>query len=714
MSKVLVIDNGSYNIKIGHAIEKGSLPDGFVNTATPFLIPNCITHGKNKRSYVGSQFSSCSDFSGLTFQRPHEKGQLVDWRLEYAIWNYTFYGQDSPISVDPSETSLILTEAPMSLPATSANTDQMIFEEYGFESYYRCTPGSLVPWNNFEHDFFTHQKKNTNANTSENSTPTRSIDKQHPLVECALVVDVGFNSTTIMPTILGEVYWPGVQQINVGGRLLTNYFRETLSFRHYNMMEDTYLVNAIKEATCFVSTDFSKDLKICEDYRRKKQDFLRGGDDEDEGDSDYVKRLKKRKEEFEDNQPFLAKYALPDNPSEIGRVIGSISSSPLTTSEPAVPKRQSDESKKLADDSEKNSLTHIQSEDQNASGLDTSLSNHQILRLTTERFTIPEVLFSPHYVGLTQCGLTEAIMASVTRSPPELHTLLLANIVLVGGSANLPGLKERLKRELEACVPSYSSLSLKDFNINNKNADQGKSSSEMSGNGNTDSESGKYRGSGAVSGLETLLNPDTPASQNPTGTNTSTNPNSNLASVPIYSANKYNTYRSSFVATNSQKPMYLERLFSSSSPTSTLHSSLRLSNLASIGLPSLYSSPTSTSKSLLRIFTPASSPETYAWQGGTMLGLQPEMLAKVHVTRDDYLEHGERICAQKFNPKLGSENSNGGILGGASMNSLGSSNDRMGVVPGTGNNNDETSRGYKRKSRSVSYDDDDDDDDDDL
>ena len=66
MSKVLVIDNGSYTIKIGHAT-------GSQAVAAPHIIPNCIAHGKNKRAYVGSQFSHCVDYSGLAFQRPLEK-----------------------------------------------------------------------------------------------------------------------------------------------------------------------------------------------------------------------------------------------------------------------------------------------------------------------------------------------------------------------------------------------------------------------------------------------------------------------------------------------------------------------------------------------------------------------------------------------------------------------------------------------------------------
>lgn len=38
---------------------------------------------------------------------------------------------------DPQDTNLILTEAPNTMVALQANSDQMVFEEYGFASYSR-------------------------------------------------------------------------------------------------------------------------------------------------------------------------------------------------------------------------------------------------------------------------------------------------------------------------------------------------------------------------------------------------------------------------------------------------------------------------------------------------------------------------------------------------------------------------------------------------
>jgi hypothetical protein len=37
----------------------------------------------------------------------------------------------------------------------------------------------------------------------------------------------------------------GIRRVNVGGKLLTNYLKEVISYRAWNMMDETYLVNEV-------------------------------------------------------------------------------------------------------------------------------------------------------------------------------------------------------------------------------------------------------------------------------------------------------------------------------------------------------------------------------------------------------------------------------------------------------------------------------------
>jgi actin-related protein 6 len=46
--------------------------------------------------------------------------------------------------------------------------------------------------------------------------------------------------------------------------------------------------------------------------------------------------------------------------------------------------------------------------------------------------------------GSKQGGIADAVIQAVEASPEELRSLLLANIVLVGGTSKLPGFQERL------------------------------------------------------------------------------------------------------------------------------------------------------------------------------------------------------------------------------------------------------------------------------
>lgn len=55
-----------------------------------------------------------------------------------------------------------------------------------------------------------------------------------------------------------------ISRIDIGGKLLTNHLKEIVSFRHWDVMEHTYVMNEVKEACCYVSTSFASDLETCQ------------------------------------------------------------------------------------------------------------------------------------------------------------------------------------------------------------------------------------------------------------------------------------------------------------------------------------------------------------------------------------------------------------------------------------------------------------------
>lgn len=139
--------------------------------------------------------------------------------------------------MNTAESSLLITEPYFNLPNIQDVYDQFVFEEYDFQSCYRCAPASLIPYGKLY------------------SSPGQ------PTPECMLVIDSGFSFTHVVPILKGAVVWNAVKRIDVGGKMLTNHLKELASFRQWNMMDETHVVNAIKEKCCYVSTDFKKDME---------------------------------------------------------------------------------------------------------------------------------------------------------------------------------------------------------------------------------------------------------------------------------------------------------------------------------------------------------------------------------------------------------------------------------------------------------------------
>lgn len=131
-SSTLVLDNGADTIKAGFVTVDDDTSD-----KAPRVIPNCIARDRHNKTYVGAELEKCKDFGEITFRRPVEKGFIVNWEAQKEIWDRAFFDDKAPQRCDPLTTRLVLAEQPNSLPALQTHCDQIVFEEYGFSSYYR-------------------------------------------------------------------------------------------------------------------------------------------------------------------------------------------------------------------------------------------------------------------------------------------------------------------------------------------------------------------------------------------------------------------------------------------------------------------------------------------------------------------------------------------------------------------------------------------------
>ena len=69
------------------------------------------------------------------------------------------------------------------------------------------------------------------------------------------------------------------------------------------------------------------------------------------------------------------------------------------------------------------------------------------------KFSKPEILFKPSFVGLENVGIDGYIVQSIKNSDIDVRKSLYENIVLSGGTTMIPGLVKRIGKEVKKSVP---------------------------------------------------------------------------------------------------------------------------------------------------------------------------------------------------------------------------------------------------------------------
>lgn len=339
----VIVDSGAYTIKAGLSTD-----------TEPSVIPNCIMKAKSerKRLFIGNQINECRDCSGLYFLLPCERGYITKWDVQKPVWDYVFSKNVCPIEDNP----VILTQPVFNFKSIQDCTDEIFFEEYEVPSLFRLNPSDLA------------KLRYTEEHNISNDTP-------------CIIVDTGFSFTHIIPYINGKKFLNGIRRLNVGGKLLTNHLKDIISYRQYNVMEETYVINQVKEDTCYVAEDIKEELKIAA-MSRSSNNIVRN-------------------------------YVLPDfNNIRRGYIL-----------------------------------------DPGNTDMKEKEENCQILRLNNERFIVPEILFHPSDIGMKSMGIAEAVVKSIFCCPSQYQEALAKNIVLIGGSSNFKGFKQRMYAEIRSQLP---------------------------------------------------------------------------------------------------------------------------------------------------------------------------------------------------------------------------------------------------------------------
>lgn len=181
---------------------------------------------------------------------------------------------------------------------------------------------------------------------------------------------------------------------------MTNYLNELISIRHYDMSDETYTVNQVKEAISFVSEDFRRDLEAT-----------------------WKGTTNSRKRILAGEREIAIDFVLPDyNSHKPGYVRPHVQSS-----------------------------AERKGKGGPIAGVDEDGAHY--MPLSNERFKPPELLFHPEDVGMITPGLPETVLQSLSGLPTGLWPAMLANILVVGGNSKIPGFMTRLEKELRQLAP---------------------------------------------------------------------------------------------------------------------------------------------------------------------------------------------------------------------------------------------------------------------
>ena len=419
-------------------------------------------------------FSLCAR---LVFRCARAQGFIVNWELENQILGRALHRSvldphntlTSTLALGSNanlvELCSVLVTLPLLAPAKLAqDLDENFLEKWGAKRYRRINPGPLAQRGVMDEIY-------PSAAAAANATPASAAAAAAPSAASAtaaaaaaskeplhrlisLVVDSGYSFTHILPVYRGKVLTSASRRLGIGGKLLTNYLKELVSFRAWNMMDETWILNDVKEKCCYVSTDFEREIQAAKSVLSAQDTGRRGSN---------CSATNGRRTAPRDRGGRAKRARLTVAPPR-ARFMCSFSC-PLSRS--LFPRKSRKVAEKIRRDyvlpngstvlegyvlgSAADSGRAVPGSASGAAG--TASEDDQILSLLNERFAVPEVLFNPGDISMPSAGICELIAQSISACPGWMQPLLWENIVLVGGNARMPNMGVRIERELRSMAP---------------------------------------------------------------------------------------------------------------------------------------------------------------------------------------------------------------------------------------------------------------------
>ena len=226
--KVIVCDNGTGFVKVGHA--GANFPSHIfpAMVGRPILrFEEKIDNVELKDIMVGDEASRLRSF--LDIKYPLENGKVSNWEDMGHLYDYTFFEK---LKIDPKECKIMLTEPPGNPTSNREKMVQTMFEKYGFKGCYVAIQAVLV------------------------------LYAQGLLT--GVVVDSGDGVTHIVPVYEGFSLPHLTKRLEVAGRDVTKYLIKLLQARGYyfNRTADFETVRQIKEKLCYCGHDLELERRL--------------------------------------------------------------------------------------------------------------------------------------------------------------------------------------------------------------------------------------------------------------------------------------------------------------------------------------------------------------------------------------------------------------------------------------------------------------------
>jgi actin-related protein len=293
-----------------------------------------------------------------------------------------------------------------------------------------------------------------------------------------------------------------LSRLPLGGRHLVNIWKYYTSYRQWNLMDQEWILRDVFQQLAFVSLEFGKDMALARRLAQGRRPYdrnfvLPNYQKTFQGHVEIPESLKRQQEadqeaeeeedeDFDDNRDDEDDDDDSDDDDMEVEVVAedNLNLDEVDNNDDEAKSKEKDKEgaekeKKKPSRKAKKESEEADDDDDDDSDDEEGLSKEalreriirqkreeerrrreqeeeeQVLNVSVERFTIPEVLFHPSDAGLPieMAGLHQAIAQSIKACPRHFQPALYRSIQLTGGLSQLPNLQERLQRELRALVP---------------------------------------------------------------------------------------------------------------------------------------------------------------------------------------------------------------------------------------------------------------------